>query len=200
MGTSKADQGDGMILAQTQESTSAAWFTLAGALGGVFLTSVVAIITAILNHRWQKDNVVLTHRFEAEDSDAQLAEERRKALRQERREAYAHYWASFYAYQGALDRLVDLQDATAKDHNLITKQLQLVAEIEVASGDAAGSALLIAGDQVLSALTDLQGALQDSRKAILDQPVTQSPSNGSTGKVTQAGFELLTAMRNELSL
>jgi hypothetical protein len=34
-----------MLLAQSNSNTAPAWFALAGALGGVLLTSVVAIIT-----------------------------------------------------------------------------------------------------------------------------------------------------------
>jgi hypothetical protein len=37
-------------------ATTTAWFTLAGALGGVLLTSAVALTTAVLNHRWQTRN------------------------------------------------------------------------------------------------------------------------------------------------
>ena len=75
------------MLAQTTNSTTAAWFTLAGALGGVALTSAVALTTAVLNHRWQKSS-----------SNEQLLREKANQLRQERRDAYSNYWLAAQRY------------------------------------------------------------------------------------------------------
>ena len=57
---------------------------LVGALGGVFLTSLVALATAILNHRWQTQR-----------AERQLLWEHARQLRQERRETYAQYWTAW---------------------------------------------------------------------------------------------------------
>jgi hypothetical protein len=62
-------------------SNSAAWFTLAGALGGVTVTGIIALITAILNHRWQ-----------AESKKQELSTERFNQLRAERRQIYVSYF------------------------------------------------------------------------------------------------------------
>jgi hypothetical protein len=72
-------------------STATAWFTLAGALGGVLLTSAVALTTAILNHRWQMESKTLEKR-----------EERAKRRREDQREVYARYWKSQEQYRERL--------------------------------------------------------------------------------------------------
>jgi uncharacterized membrane protein YidH (DUF202 family) len=62
-----------MFLAQATTDQSSAWFALAGALGGVFLTSVAAIATAVINHRWQR-----------EEKSEDFRQERARLMRQER--------------------------------------------------------------------------------------------------------------------
>ena len=69
-----------LLAAEATNSSTTAWFTLAGALGGVLLTSIVALTTAILNHRWQRQNTEnLAHKEHA------------TALRQDRRDVYVRY-------------------------------------------------------------------------------------------------------------
>ena len=77
--------------AATPNNSATAWFTLAGALGGVLLTSAVALITAILNHRWQM-----------ESKTVERGEDRVRQRRQDRREVYARYWKSQEQYRGRL--------------------------------------------------------------------------------------------------
>jgi hypothetical protein len=69
-----------MVLAQDTTSNAPAWFALAGALGGVLLTSSVALITAVLNHKWQK-----------EGRKDEFRKEQIRLLRQERNAAYSNY-------------------------------------------------------------------------------------------------------------
>jgi hypothetical protein len=76
--------GQNLMLAAESSSSTTAWFTLAGAFGGVLLTSAAAIIMAILNHRWQ-----------TESANRELLQEHIKQLRQERRETYAQYWSAW---------------------------------------------------------------------------------------------------------
>lgn len=65
-------------------STTLAWFTLAGALGGVFLTSAFGLVVGLLNHRWQARA--------AEDS--RLIEHGVR-VRDERRDSYVAYWLAW---------------------------------------------------------------------------------------------------------
>jgi len=89
------ESGALFLAAEATNSSVTAWFTLAGALGGVLLTSIVALTTAILNHRWQRQNTEnLAH------------EQRATALRQDRRDVYVRYLTAesqlWTAYHDAL--------------------------------------------------------------------------------------------------
>ncbi|MFI0445366.1 hypothetical protein [Actinomadura sp. 6N118] len=77
-------------------STTTAWFTLAGALGGVLITGCIALASAVLSHRWQVTN-----------SRQQLLQEHHQQLRQERREAFVHYWAAWNRFNYQLKALRD---------------------------------------------------------------------------------------------
>lgn len=63
---------------------SSAWFALGGALGGVLLTGVIGLTTAVLTHRWQ-----------SQATSRQILDEHAVRLRQERRETYAAYWSAW---------------------------------------------------------------------------------------------------------
>jgi hypothetical protein len=79
-----------ILIAQSTSSSTALWFTL----GGVLVTGAITLTTAIINHRWQR-----------EEAERQVVDERVKQLRQERREAYASYWSAYNAYERALAAL-----------------------------------------------------------------------------------------------
>ncbi len=87
------------VIVADSASTTTAWFTLAGALGGVAVTSAVGLTTVILNHRWQAHN-----------AQQQFLLEHDKQLRQERRETFVHYWA---AWNRLNHQLRALRDAVA---------------------------------------------------------------------------------------
>ena len=70
------------VVAETS-SNSTAWFTLAGALGGVLIAGLITLITAILSHRWQ-----------AESREQELSMERFNELRTERRQIYVSYFTA----------------------------------------------------------------------------------------------------------
>jgi hypothetical protein len=72
-----------MILAADASisGSSAAWFTLVGTLGGVLVTSVMALVTAILNRRWQKQG-----------AEQATVHERVKEIYQGRRKTYARFF------------------------------------------------------------------------------------------------------------
>jgi hypothetical protein len=103
-------------------STTAAWFTLAGALGGVLLTGSITLITAILNHRWQM----------------QGAEQRRlldhgALVWHERSESYVAYWRAWnrlaYELGKIIDLIQELPQGSIVDRHL-TAQQSMVSEGE----------------------------------------------------------------------
>jgi hypothetical protein len=67
-------------------SATVAWFTLAGALGGVLVTSIVGLSTAMLNHRWQDQQAEVSRRWQLQDADRQLQQDRAGRHREQRRE------------------------------------------------------------------------------------------------------------------
>jgi hypothetical protein len=85
-----------MTIVADAAATTTAWFTLAGALGGVLLTSAVALVTAVLNHRWQ-----------TQTAQRQLRQEHDRQLRQERRESYARYLSAWNRLSQQLRTLHD---------------------------------------------------------------------------------------------
>jgi hypothetical protein len=100
------------VIALAADDSTAAWFTLVGALGGVALTSVVGIITAALNNRWQRTN-----------TEAQLVREREKLLRQERHEAYASYWVADHRHVHLLSRVYMKLNSPSNDQRKIPEEL-----------------------------------------------------------------------------
>ncbi len=80
--------------AQGASSTTLAWFTLAGALGGVFFTSLFGLVVGILNHRWQARGA----------ENARLIAHGVR-IRDERRESYAGYWLAWNKLSHELRRV-----------------------------------------------------------------------------------------------
>ena len=78
-------------------SSTIAWFTLAGALGGVLITGGVGLVTAMLNHRWQ-----------ARGAEQQRLLQHGAQVRQDRREAYVSYWLAWNRFIHELRRVTDL--------------------------------------------------------------------------------------------
>jgi hypothetical protein len=79
------------------DGSTIAWFTLAGAFGGVLITSVVALTTAMLNHRWQ-----------ARDAEQGRLLGHGAQVRLERRESYAAYWLAWNRFNHELRTVTDL--------------------------------------------------------------------------------------------
>jgi hypothetical protein len=96
-----------LLAADTTSSSTALWFTLAGALGGVLFTGAFAIVNSILNNRWQERNAKLKG-----------IEEREKQIRQDRREAYASFWSAYQAYERALAELAKAPDPLPHDSEI----------------------------------------------------------------------------------
>jgi len=83
-----------MLLADGVSSTTVAWFTLAGALGGVLVTGLVSLVTVTLNHRWQ-----------SQGTEQQRLQDHNTLVRHERRESYAAYWLAWNQFTHRLRRL-----------------------------------------------------------------------------------------------
>ncbi|MEU1519937.1 hypothetical protein ABZ490_48835 [Streptomyces sp. NPDC005811] len=127
--------------AENAADTTAAWFTLAGALGGVLLTSAVALTTAVLNHRWQ-----------TQAADDQGRKERDQQLRQNRREAYARYWSAWNRY---IHQLRELQRTALEQQGsgalIPTELIEQTKEAELGWRDGADALFLICGRDVSNA-------------------------------------------------
>lgn len=164
-------------LAADSTGSTSAWFALAGALGGVLITSAVALVTAILTHRWQ-----------ARSSEGALRWEHAKQLRQDRLDIYARY---FSAWNRLTQQYVEVKnvvmaldsppsseaDAKAKVPAEVAAELRAA---DVAWRDAWNLAFLIAGKDVEEALV---AQLRSTRKRMQDawkgeyatDPVTRVP-------------------------
>ncbi|MEY9861001.1 HAMP domain-containing protein [Catenulispora sp. GAS73] len=136
------------VVADAATST-VAWSTLAGALGGVLITSVVAFATVILNHRWQSQTI-----------DQQLRQEHFRQLRQERRETYVRYWAAWNRFSQALRSLRNavqaLETVTDPKTQLANQDPDVVEHAwaaELEWREAADALFLIASQAVADAAT-----------------------------------------------
>jgi hypothetical protein len=137
-----------MAVISAAADTTIAWFTLAGALGGVALTSIATIATTILNHRWQ-----------ARSAARQRLEEHARQLRQERLEAYAGYWRSWNRFNHelrtvtrAVSGLVPQADSSGHARDRIQPDVveqAWMAELEWLT--AADTLLLLGGPAVIDA-------------------------------------------------
>jgi hypothetical protein len=75
-------------------TNGSAWFALAGALGGVALTGVIGLVTAVLTHRW------------GEQARAQAdRKELMRAMRDQRREVCHGFLVATNSFWDALDQL-----------------------------------------------------------------------------------------------
>ena len=82
-----------ILAAASSQSAQSAWFALAGALGGVVLSGITALVSSVLNHRWQ-----------SEGQTAAESLDEKKRLREERRTSnIAFLDASDDYYQAAVD-------------------------------------------------------------------------------------------------
>ncbi|WP_331721225.1 hypothetical protein [Streptomyces sp. NBC_00212] len=137
--------------AEMAADTTAAWFTLAGALGGILLTSAVALTTAVLTHRWQR-----------QAADDQGRKERDQQLRQDRRETYARYWSAWNRFVHQLRKLqrtaLEQQGSGAPIPTELTEQTQ---EAELGWRDAADALFLICGQDVSGAAEAHMYATED---------------------------------------
>jgi hypothetical protein len=75
-------------------TNASAWFALAGALGGVALTGLLGLVTAVLTHRWAEQARVDTYR-----------KEEMRVIRDQRREVSHNFLVATNLFWQALDQL-----------------------------------------------------------------------------------------------
>lgn len=124
---------------------STPWIGVIGALGGVLITSLIGLVTAVLNHRWQRES------SRGERSD-RLQEKRAETIG----EAYARYFAAVAALETHLTSRRFPEEATSPVE--VRERLSTVRDEAPERFDAWESARalarLAAGDSVLGALVD----------------------------------------------
>lgn len=167
--------------------TTVAWFTLAGALGGVLVTGVIGLTNAILNHRWQSQG---TERQRLQDHNTQV--------RQERRESYVGYWQAWNRFIHELRTLKDqvsgLPSGVIVDRHItetiremadaedMTKQLQDLidktweAELEWRT---AADALLLIADPAVEEAANTHVAMTELKLAAAWEGNSHSDKNGA---------------------
>lgn len=130
---------------------TSAWFALAGALGGVLITSAIALATAILNHRWQTRTAERGVRWE-----------HTRQLQHDRLETYSHYlsaWNRLTQQLLQVKSMVDALDPAPLEPSEARARIaaDTAAEVQAATAswrEAFNLVLLIGGQEVVDALND----------------------------------------------
>jgi hypothetical protein len=176
------------VIPAADASTSAAWFTLIGALGGVTIAGGIALLTAILNHRWQAKNAEKT-----------VVQDHDKELRQSRRSVYQEYWSYFATLnnkQWALSRAYRAHEPDSPQGEDALKAAE--AEEQSAYDDwwERRIAVMLIGDQ------DVRGALEEHLKALgavrNDLRQDRGIPDVNISRIDKAGNALFQAMRSEV--
>jgi hypothetical protein len=162
-----------MLLANSAAST--AWFALAGALGGVAISGVVALITAFLTHRWRTAEV-------ATEESRRIKSE----MFQQRKQVYASYianhnliWYHLNLLNGDVSRNGPRSDPQELSE-AIAKSEGLRAEI-----------LLLASKPVVDAVNTYDDELAEARR--------RARRGEGLPHVYSAYRSMLDAMRTEMS-
>jgi hypothetical protein len=173
----------------TTNSTTALWFTLLGALGGVLLTGTFALTTAILNHRWQE---------RAARDQAQL--ERSKKYREERQAAYAEFMLTYGVPRTTLyhlNREVLKRKADGNNVDPSNSELgEILGEANLAWRKAAATAQIVAGPAVKD---DLDSFIRAMRIAIDDTWNGEFESKKHTDVLSEQYSKMLSTIRNDLA-
>jgi hypothetical protein len=163
---------------------SSAWIGVIGALGGVAITALVGLVTAILNHRWS-----LRASYEDRETDLRL---KRAELR---RTAYARFLSAHDHLRDALEADAETQSSDAQPNwsfdSWFAKEPELLRELQIADNEA----LLVAGSAVVSSLQAYSAAAMHYWHALVENYETADDT------ATQDAYkELLTAMREEQAI
>jgi hypothetical protein len=187
--------------------TTVAWFTLAGALGGVLLTGLISLVSATLNHRWQ-----------AQGSERQRLQDHNTLIRQERRQSYVAYWLAWNRFVNELRTLSDLvpeiPSAAIANRHLNQEQLKMnnagelarraqvvidkVSETEL-EWQAAADALLLIADPGVENAANAHIAMTEQKLSAAWEGQSHHDENGATYHALNNAMRaaLLTAVQPE---
>jgi hypothetical protein len=175
------------LAAAATNNTSAAWFTLAGALGGILLTGALALITAVLNHRWKE-----------EEEHETFARELTKDLREKRQSTYQEYWASFAILNSKQKPIARaIEKGESPDSDIVKAALESEESAFDDWWKYRIAVMLIGGEDVRKALDRHLYSLRSLRHSLREKPYTILPDR--TKEVDHAGDELFKAMRAEIT-
>jgi hypothetical protein len=161
----------------------AAWWAVAGTLGGVFVTAVAGLVTALFTHRWQQERLRLEHGFAAG-----------RELRTTRREVYARYLVTSQRLFDAAGALHDRSGVASREVTATILSPPGDLRVPLADNEAARvEALLLASEPVRTALEGYDRALWD-----LWPRLASGTDRAGRPECTQLYHRLIQAMHDEL--
>jgi hypothetical protein len=180
------------LAADTTSNNTTAWFALAGALGGVLLSSVVAIFSAVLNHRWTRENV----RQQREDELA-------KELREQRRQAYANYILALSRYDTQTDELMSgiRQRASEGQNGATARTAEKPSEISAiyfSLFESYAPALLLASPSVSDKIQVLSARLEAEYRRIREG-IVEFRSDADQREIERIAGDLVQLMYEDIS-
>jgi acetylglutamate synthase len=159
---------------------SQAWIGVVGALGGVAITGIIALITARLNHAWTAES---TREARAHDMQSQRGEVRRVA--------YARLLAASENIKDAAES-VTLSPSATDEEKTASAWYQAHPEALQEMQTADGEARIVAGDEVFDAIDAHVTALDKYLNALFSDP------EASDNRDVRATLDVLVqAMRRE---
>jgi hypothetical protein len=175
-----------LIIAQAGNSATSTWQVLIGALGGVIVTSAVALITAALNHRWQRQST--------QDSETR---EQVKALRQERQAAYARCLIEAHKFHR---KVYDLR--IEQDPGTRTPLVTEISSLDSHMREAYVTAMLVSKDDIARELAEtIESVIQYFNTVYQiagDDPHSQEVADADNAAIS-AVSALQQRLRKELS-
>jgi hypothetical protein len=167
-----------LVTAQATNTTTALWFTLIGALGGVLLTGTFALSTAILNHRWQQMS-----------TQQQVTHQQMEQLRQDRLEAYVAYWSALQAYDVILRAL-----AERPEESVDSELMQQLRQARSATRNATARARLVSSDEIHTAINEHLA----ERRGLYQDALDRKPARFLEARLGSKGTKLIRMMRSDL--
>lgn len=190
------------VAAGGASATTVAWFTLAGALGGVLITGIVSLATLTLSHRWQ-----------AQSAERQRLQDHNTLVRQERRDSYAAYWLAWNQFIHDLRRLKDQvrelpPGAVANQRPAPGLQADVATQLQDVIGQAwdaelqwrvAADALMLVADLQVEQAAKAHAAMTEQKLAAAWHGESHHDENGAAYTALNNAMRaaLLTAVRPE---
>lgn len=163
-------------------TNASAWFALAGALGGVVVTGVIGIVTAVLNHRWGEQARRATYH-----------EQESRAIRDQRREACHNYLVATNSFWQAIDQL-NLKGSRGEQ----VDRAEYLRETNTTLQDTYVYLTISCGAEVRELADAYQGTLYELAGEAQDVP--RDEWSKLSDKTHQPRKKLREAMRDELGV